>query len=270
MDAPATFSDYDVEFDIPALERVLSLYAKRGEASFARLTWERDLAYGDHPDQRLDIASPASDSDRIAIFFHGGWWRSGRKEGRAFLADEFVSLGYHFVNVEYPLAPDASLPEIISSAERALGFLYRRFSTRDARPKSFVVAGNSAGGHLAACVCSNAALARASVPSRAIDTLLCVSGIFDLRPLIGLEPDAWLKLDDEIVRNGSPVAFSYPETLKVRLAVGGDEPKGFAKQAGLFEASLKRQHIDVRSHTEPGNDHLQIIARTPHLLRQLR
>jgi arylformamidase len=270
MDAANNFSDYDVESDIEAFERALSVYNKRSEASFARLTWQRDLAYGEHPDQRLDIASPGTDSDRIAIFFHGGWWRSGRKEGRAFLADEFLALGYHFVNVEYPLAPAAELSDIISSAERALAYTYKYFSERDTRPKSLAVAGNSAGGHLAACVCSKEALARASIPPNAVVSMLCVSGIFDLRPLIGLEPSEWLKLNDGVARACSPVEFSYAETLKVRLIVGGDEPKGFATQTEMFESLLKRRGLDVRSHIDPGHDHMQIIARTPRLFQQLR
>lgn len=269
MNAFPSFADYDVESDTAALEHILSLYSKRSEASYDGLTWDRDLAYGQHPDERLDIASPQVASDRIAIFFHGGWWRSGRKEGRAFLANEFLALGYHFVNIEYPLAPATRLPDIVSSAERALSFVYKRFSTRDSRPKSLMVTGNSAGGHLAACVCSNDALARASVPPQNISGLLSVSGIFDLSPIWKLEPNAWLKLDDADVAQCSPIQLSYPDALKVRLVIGHDEPKGFAQQAESFSSRLQHQGIDVQTHIEPGNDHLQVIARAPSLLQRL-
>ncbi len=270
MDIPKSFTDYDIEADVEAFERALSVYNKLSEATFARTTWQRDLNYGEHPDERLDIASPEDGSDRIVIYFHGGWWRSGRKEGRAFLAEEFLQLGYHFVNVEYPLAPQASLPDIVASAERAVGYVYKMFVDQGRKPRSLVITGNSAGGHLAACVCSNEALARISVPSDVVTSVLSVSGIFDLRPLMDLPPNGWLKLNDETARDFSPIELSYPPTLKVRLVVGGAEPKGFAEQTDAFESLLKRRGMDVRSHLEPGHDHMQIIARIPHLFDQMR
>ena len=73
----------------------------------------------------------------------------------------------------YDLAPRPTLAEIVACIERAADFV----AERTQRP--LVVAGHSAGGHLAACLMApapgQAAPIRAGMP---------ISGLFDLAPLV--------------------------------------------------------------------------------------
>ena len=66
--------------------------------------WET-VAYGDHPEQVMDVrhaASPPAARARVAVFLHGGFWR--REWGRDTidtLAVDLANQGWSTVNVEY-------------------------------------------------------------------------------------------------------------------------------------------------------------------------
>ncbi len=70
----------------------------------AAAPWET-VAYGDHPEQVMDVrhaASPPAARARVAVFLHGGFWR--REWGRDTidtLAVDLANRGWATVNVEY-------------------------------------------------------------------------------------------------------------------------------------------------------------------------
>jgi hypothetical protein len=57
------------------------------------------------------------------VFFHGGYWRSNRKEDFAFLAPPLFDAGVSLVLTGYPLAPSVSVGEIAGCAKVALGWV---------------------------------------------------------------------------------------------------------------------------------------------------
>lgn len=99
----------------------------------------------------LDLYLPANPTDStLIVWVHGGAWRSGTKQGMPL--QELVKAGYTLASVEYRLTPVARFPaqvHDIKAAIRSLRFLSSRYGFRQDR---IVVAGASAGGHLAALV----------------------------------------------------------------------------------------------------------------------
>lgn len=264
----ADFTEYDVEADPIALERILQDYKQRSDAALGQphIKWHKDLAYAAHEDARLDIAFAAQPSNKVAMFFHGGWWRSGSKETRAFLAPHIIAQNMHFVNVEYPLAPQAGLPEIVHCARQALAYAYKYFEAELAAQPEFTIIGNSAGGHLATTICTTEHLAHIGLPQHAIKELIAVSGLYDLTPLKHLPPNEWLKLDDDVIHQYSPALLNFPPHLKVLLAIGDAEPIGFFRQADLFELVLQKQNMTCVKQIRAGLDHMEIIAEIPKLI----
>ncbi len=112
----------------------------------------RNVAYGPLARHRLDVwRLPTTPSNAPVIFYlHGGAWTFGdkREQGRPML-HEFVRRGWIVVASNYRLAPRFPWPAQIEDATRALGWIKKNIETFGGDSDRVVVAGGSAGGHLA-------------------------------------------------------------------------------------------------------------------------
>jgi acetyl esterase/lipase len=113
----------------------------------------RNLAYGPSTVHRLDVYQPRRRpaGGPILIHFHGGAFRGGRKNLDAQpLVNRLVPLGWVCVSANYRLSPDAVFPDQLVDVKHVIAWV--RANARDfgADPGQIVVAGSSAGGHLAA------------------------------------------------------------------------------------------------------------------------
>jgi acetyl esterase/lipase len=119
----------------------------------------RNLIYGPLERHRLDVwRLSTTPSDAPVIYYlHGGAWTFGdkREQGRPML-HEFVRRGWVVVASNYRLAPRHPWPAQIEDATRALGWIKKNIATYGASPDRVVIAGGSAGGHLAALLALSA------------------------------------------------------------------------------------------------------------------
>src|SRR5437773_1990683 len=83
------------------------------------------------------------------IFIHGGGWVQGTKEGSALRALPYIAMGYSVVNVEYRLANVSLAPAAIEDCRCALRWVVAHAKDYNLDVDRIVVAGASAGGHLA-------------------------------------------------------------------------------------------------------------------------
>jgi acetyl esterase/lipase len=112
----------------------------------------RNVIYGPLSRHRLDIwrLSTTPKDAPVIYYLHGGAWTFGdkREQGRPML-HEFVRRGWIVVAINYRLAPRDLWPAQIEDATRALGWIKKNIATYGGDPDRVVVAGGSAGGHLA-------------------------------------------------------------------------------------------------------------------------
>jgi acetyl esterase/lipase len=83
------------------------------------------------------------------IFIHGGGWVRGTKEGSMLRALPYLAMGYSVVNVEYRLANVSLAPAAIEDCRCALRWVVAHAKEYNFDPDRLIVAGESAGGHLA-------------------------------------------------------------------------------------------------------------------------
>ena len=83
------------------------------------------------------------------IFIHGGGWVRGTKEGSLLRALPYLAMGYSVVNVEYRLATVSLAPAAIEDCRCALRWVVAHAKEYSFDPDRLIVAGESAGGHLA-------------------------------------------------------------------------------------------------------------------------
>lgn len=99
----------------------------------------------------LDLYRPTGpQSGALIVWIHGGAWRSGSKSEMPL--KELVLAGYPVASVEYRLSTAAKFPAQIHDIKAAIRFLRGRQKELAIDATKIVVAGSSAGGHLAALV----------------------------------------------------------------------------------------------------------------------
>lgn len=112
-----------------------------------------DLVYSraGNIDLRLDIitAGPETQVRPTLIFIHGGGWAHLMKEDRAMYLFPYLAQGMNTVNVEYRLANQSPAPAAVEDCRAALYWVHLHATEYGFDLRRLVVAGESAGGHLA-------------------------------------------------------------------------------------------------------------------------
>ena len=104
------------------------------------------------------------------VFYHGGGWIGGTKEASFMSIMPWLEMGWNVVNVEYRMARVALAPAALEDAQCALRFVVAQAKNYGIDTNKIVVAGESAGGHLA--------LAVGMIPASAGFTSICAGGGF--------------------------------------------------------------------------------------------
>lgn len=99
---------------------------------------------------KLDLHRPGGPAAGVIVWVHGGAWRSGTREGVDLKG--LTALGWAIASVDYRLSPQAKFPAQIHDIKAAIRYLRARANQLGLPASRFVVAGSSAGGHLAAVV----------------------------------------------------------------------------------------------------------------------
>ncbi len=118
-----------------------------------RSTIVPDLEYarvGEHT-LKLDLHIPSGRARApLIVWSHGGAWRSGSKSSMPL--GKLVEDGYAIASVDYRLSTEAKFPAQVHDIKAAIRFLRAQGSEWKLPTKKIVIAGDSAGAHLAALV----------------------------------------------------------------------------------------------------------------------
>lgn len=217
------------------------------------------LAYGDGPDERLDLFTTTSAAAPVLVFLHGGYWRSLDKADHSFVAPSFVEDGALVVVPNYSLCPATSMDRILLQTAQALAWTYRNAALHGGDPQRIVVIGHSAGGQLAAMLlCCRWPLLGSDLPADLVKGAMAISGLHDLEPVRRspyLQRD--LHLTPALVRKLSPAYLPAP-SAPLYAVVGGLESEEFLRQNRLIRKAWGAKTVPV---CEPIADcnHLTIL-----------
>jgi len=102
-------------------------------------------------DAKLDLYQPRGlkGPNPVVMFFHGGGWTTGSKEGSTFSLLPYLQMGWTVLNVEYRMTNVALAPAAVEDARCALRWVYRNAKQYNFDTTKIVTTGQSAGGHLA-------------------------------------------------------------------------------------------------------------------------
>lgn len=270
-DGEKIFLDYDQaelnrQYDQRTLVPDISVYNERWTVDSQRardtLDCRLDIAYGAHPDQTLDVFKPERDGAPILVFIHGGAWRQLSKNESAAPANVFVPAGTVYVALNFSLAPDAGLDEIVGQVRQGVAHVYRNGEIYGGNPDRLFVAGHSSGGHLTAMMGVTDWPNLEGLPADTIKGFSSISGIYDLEPVRLSARNDYLFLDEAAeIRNGSirHIRAGLPPAL---IGWGGKELDEFQRQGQAFldgwqAAGLTAEKIFMpdRNHFDMGDEY---------------
>ena len=211
----------------------------------------------------------------LIIWIHGGAWRSGDRKDMPLGA--LLTKGFAIASLDYRLTPVAPFPANIHDIKAGVRFLRARAAAYNIHPDRFVLAGSSAGGHLAAL----AALTYKNVElegtvgaclqtSSKVQAVISFFGASDLTtilsqstahglsvrvPALNLLYGGSPELHPGLARLASPVFHLDREDPPILLFHGDKDQQMPPQQSAALAAACAAIGLDCQLRTVPGGEH---------------
>jgi arylformamidase len=252
--------DYEVEYNnrarVPEHPDIFARWQRESAAYRAAANNPKlGISYGPSSRRTIDLF-PARDDDKapLAMFVHGGWWRSLEPASFSQMAAGPNGRGVSVAVVGYDLCPVVSIADIIGQIQAACLMLWRR------RRQRILVYGHSAGGHLAACMAATdwKTLAH-DAPADLVPAAYAISGVFDLMPLTQISINDDLRLSESEARRVSPLFWRVPAGRSLDAIVGALESSEFLRQSKTVAEAWKQSMASTRYEEIAGTNHFTVI-----------
>jgi arylformamidase len=252
--------DYEVEYNnrarVPEHPEIFARWQREGAAYRAAAHNPKlGMSYGPSARRTIDLF-PAKDDGKapLAMFIHGGWWRSLEPASFSQMAAGPNARGVSVAVVGYDLCPLTSIADIIEQMRAACLTLWRK------RRQRMVVYGHSAGGHLAACMAATDWKPLApDAPADLVPAAYAISGVFDLTPLTQISINEDLRLSENEARRVSPLFWHVPSGRSLDAVVGALESNEFLRQSKTVAEAWRQGMALTRYEEVAGTNHFTVI-----------
>jgi acetyl esterase/lipase len=249
---------FDNSSYVAGSDRLPALWSERAAAYrdglAARGLADLGLPYGAGEPNAFDLFWPQGEAQGLVVFVHGGYWQRMDRSFFSHLAEGARSRGWAVAMPSYTLAPEARISRITRDTADAV------VAAADRVSGPVRLTGHSAGGHLVSrMACADGPLPDA-VAER-LESVLSISGIHDLRPLLLSEMNEVLHLTEEEAAAESPALHAPRAGLPIRFHVGAAERPELLRQTRLIAEAWGRKGGDVADAYLPGEDHFTIVEK---------
>jgi arylformamidase len=256
--------EYSPSSCVAAIEPYLDAWVARSREAETRLRCQKNLLWGERPDELFDYFPAVSADAPLLVFFHGGYWQEHSKDESLFAAPDCIANGIAFAAIDYTLAPQASVGFIVEQCRRAIASLHRQATALGFDARRIYISGNSAGAHLSAMLLIEGWQAAQGLPDDAVAGAVLLSGIYDLEPLMGTYIDGPLHLTDADVAKLSPLRLKLGRPVRTIVAWGNNETAEFKRQSCAFAAALADSGFPVSAFELAGTNHFDIVFGLAH------
>jgi arylformamidase len=250
--------DYEVEYNnrarVPEHPATIEGWARDAKA-YREANPPLRIAYGASERQFIDFFHAAASDHTAAtvVFVHGGYWQNLDPSFFSHMAHGPNARGLNIGIAGYDLCPQVRVGDIVEELRQACREL-ARFE------RKLVVAGHSAGGHLAACmVATNWPAVDEKLPEGFVGAAYAISGLFELRPLVPTSINKALGMDDAEAELMSPLSWAPPTGLCLDAVVGGEESAEYLRQSRTIVERWGAAGVRTRYEAVPGANHFTVI-----------
>lgn len=247
---------YNNRFHVPDFGNYLQRWEKLSSDAGKKYKVIKDIPYSNKHRECLDIFPSSTPLSKTLVFIHGGYWQRFDKSLFHFIADAFADYKINTVIINYPLAPDASMDEIVRSCKNAIKWMNNNVASFNGDPDQLYIAGHSAGGHLAAMLMTSAGIQEHKT---SIKGVCVISGLFNLVPIQLSNINDVLKMDKEMAIRNSPFFIEPTIFCPLLIAVGGAETNEFIDQSKALSNEWENKNIPTELMILPGLNHFSVL-----------
>lgn len=233
---------------IDDFSEILRDFQWRSRKTYEQHNWKRDLSYGDKPRERYDFYKSDSDDAPTYIFIHGGYWSNCCKEDFSFISEGPIAKGMNVILVEYTLAPEVTMTEIVQEISRFIESVTTDRHKLDISHSPLYLAGHSAGGHLAALHRGHSNISKVHM----------ISALVDLKPISLSWLQDSLRLTPEEIDLYSPL-LNVQKGNATLVCVGANELSELRYQSTNYAVLCENKGEDVGLLHIPGATHFSIL-----------
>lgn len=243
---------YNTRLNVPDYTLYFDQWEKSSRDAQKRFSAIRDICFGDHPGECLDVFPAGMSGSKTVIFIHGGYWHLLDKALFHFLSSTFLYHNITAVYINYRLAPAATIDQIVTSCGQAVKWVHNNITRYNGNPSELYVLGHSAGGHLASMLLTQHDFSF-------LKGVVSLSGLFHLEPVMLSYLNEMVRLDVSSAARNSPVFLSPLNHCPLLLITGADESHEFKSQSTEFYKSWKRTNSSIEFLEIAGKNHYSIL-----------
>jgi arylformamidase len=218
--------------------------------------------YGEGKDETLEILPATQKNAPVLLFVHGGRWRPQPDNMFVYFADTVVNAGAHFVAARFatldPPKVPTRLPDMIAELRRAVAWLSANAASFGGDPTRIHILGHSSGAHLTSALLTTD-WPRFGAPADVLKSGTCVSGMYELRPVLLSARSAYVKLSTEEEDELSAIRHLDRLRCPITVAYGSKESPEFQRQGRTFAAALRARGLPSEELVLPGLNHFEGI-----------
>jgi arylformamidase len=232
---------YDQSFYAPMARQMAKRWVSNSEAVRARLGMPRREAYGPTEVEKLDIYRAKVPNAPIFVFIHGGAWLGGEAKNHAFPAELFVNAGAHYVVLDFIAiaAANGDLRVMADQVRRAVAWVYKNAASFGGDPSRLYVGGHSSGGHLCGVTLVTDWSRDYGLPADIIKGSLCMSGMYDMKPVRLSKRGNYIHFDDAMEDAMSTQRHLDMLHAPIVVTYGSNETPEFQRQNRDFAAAAQ-------------------------------
>ena len=252
---------YDQAFYAPLRLQILKRLASNSELTRARLGPPRRESYGPTEVEKLDIYSAKRANAPIFVFIHGGAWLRGEAKDYGYPAELFVNAGAHFVALDFIAIEKAGgdLRVMADQVRRGIAWTYKNATSFGGDPSRFYIGGHSSGGHLCGVALVTDWEKSFGLPPDFVKGGLCMSGMYDMKPVRLSKRSSYVKFDDDMEQAMSSQRHLDLLRAPVVVTYGTDETPEFQRQNRDFAAAVKSAGKKIELIEAPNYNHFEMV-----------
>jgi arylformamidase len=232
---------YDQAFYAPLRLQVINRYAAASELARVQFGQPQRVAYGPSEAEKLDIYRAKRSNSPIFVYIHGGAWLGGEAKNNAFAAEMFVNAGANFISLDFIAIKDAGgdLRVMAEQVRRAIAWTYKNAGSFGGDSNRLYVGGFSSGGHLCGVALVTDWQKDFGLPADAVKGGLCMSGMYDMKPVRLSKRSSYIRFNDEMEHAMSSQRHLNLLRAPVIASYGTNETPEFQRQNRDFVAAVK-------------------------------
>jgi arylformamidase len=221
-----------------------------------------ERSYGPSADETFEILPTAQSGAPVLMFVHGGRWLPQPENAFIYFADTLTAAGAHFAAARFvtltPTPGKTTMRDMVEQLRRAVVWLYRNAASFGGDPERIHVLGHSSGAHLTSVLLTTDWAAQ-GVPPTVLKSGTCVSGMYDLRPVLLSARSSYVKLTAADEDEFSAMRHLDRVRCPVTVAYGDKESPEFQRHGREFAAALQASGHRVTPLVMAGCNHFEGI-----------